>query len=128
MSYEAYVTIQDYSGTYMGQPISEGDFDRIALRASEELDKLTLNRIRTAGIASYTEPIRDKIKLANCALAESLSIIEGATDKGVVSTSESVGGYSYSIDKTSLSNIMADGIKRAKMYLWGTGLISAVVR
>jgi len=127
MPYIAYIEPSDYSVLYQGQAISSDTFDRIALRASDELDRLTLNRIRTAGIASYSSMLQEKIKLATCALAESISIIDGATDKGIVTTSESVSGYSYSIDKVSLSNVMADGIKRAKLYLWATGLLSVMV-
>lgn len=128
MAYEAYISIEDYIGTYKGQTISDDDFARIALRASDELDKLTFNRVRRAGLVSYDADVQEAIKLATCALAEALALIDAATEgTGVVTTSESVSGYSYSIDKTSINQLMADGIARAKKFLKETKLTVSVM-
>ena len=127
MAYEAYIVEADYTGTYKGQAIDGAKFDRIALRASDELDKITFNRVRRNGLSSYASDVQDLIKLATCAIAESLALHEAAAAGGVVTTSESVGGYSYSVDKASIEKIKPDGLLRAKQYLMSTGLISAVM-
>ena len=127
MAYAAYIDAAYYSGTYKGQTIDSAKFARIALRASDELDKITFNRVRRAGLASFTSDEQDLIKLATCSIAEALALHEAAADGGVVTTSESVGGYSYSVDKTSVEKIKSEGISRAKQYLMSTGLLSAAV-
>lgn len=127
MAYEAYIAETDYKDTYNGKAIDSSDFSRIALRASEELDRITFNRVRRNGLLSYDADMQDLIKLATCSIAEALSLNETAAPGGVVTTSESVGGYSYSIDKSSIEKIKSDGVMRAKQYLISTGLISAVM-
>ena len=127
MAYAAYITESDYA-TYGGQAISSDKFARIVLRASDELDKITFNRVRRNGLSSYDTAVQDIIKLATCSIAEALSLYESAAEGGVITVSESIGGaHSYTIDKGSIEKIKADGIIRAKQYLMSTGLLSAVM-
>jgi len=124
MAYEAYIVSNDYTTTYNGSPIDSTSFDRIALRASDEIDKLTFNEIRRAGLSAYSEAIQEQIKLATCAIAEGLATIDTATEgTGVVTTSEKVGPYSYSVDADSLKKVMENAIEKAESFLLFTGLL-----
>ncbi len=124
MAYEAYIVSNDYTATYKGTPIASSDFNRIALRASDEIDRLTMNRIRTAGLSSFSAADQEKIKLATCAIAEGLSIKDTATEgTGVVTTSEKVGPYSYTVDADSLKKVMDNAIEKAESFLLYTGLL-----
>lgn len=121
----AYIDETYYTETYLGTDIAAADFPRLALRASEQIDGITFNRIKTNGITSYSDDIQASIKMATCALAEALNTVSKATDNGVISTSESVGGYSYSLDVSSVKNVSTEAITAAKNYLRGTGLTNA---
>lgn len=124
MAYEAYIVSSDYTGTYKGIAIDAAVFDRIALRASDELDVLTLGKVRAAGLASYAEDAQERIKLATCVLAEGLAMVDAATDStGILATNEKVGGYTYTIDAGSLRQTMAQARAKARDYLFSTGLL-----
>jgi len=127
MAYAAYIAEADYTATYNGQAIDTADFARIALRASDEIDRLTFNRIRRIGLSNFDTDTQDAIKLATCSITEALALVEKDTDGGVVTTSEKVGSYSFSIDPASIEVLKADGIRRAKQYLWNTGLIAVAL-
>jgi|GEM_PF-4722392 len=53
MVYEAYISKADYTDTYNGASIDADIFDRVALRASDELDKLTFRSVRRAGLSTF---------------------------------------------------------------------------
>ena len=128
MAYSAYIDSEFYTNTYQGTAIDSADFDRIALRASDELDKLTANVVRLNSIESYSEDVQEAIKLATCALAESLSQIDAATDSaGLMASSEHVNGYSYSgIDQTSINMALTTARQQAWTYLQRGGFSRAV--
>jgi len=124
MAYEAYITETDYAGIYKGQTIDSAKFARFALRASDELDKITFNRVRRAGLAGYDADVQEAIKLATCALAEALSLKDEATEgTGIITTSEKVGPYNYSIDAQSVEKLWSDALKLSRKYLLQTGLL-----
>lgn len=128
MAYTAFIDSTFYTVTYQGADIDSSVFGRLAMRASDEIDKLTFGRIRRAGLSTYDSDTQEKIKLATCAMAEYLGVMDSATDNGVVTTSESISGHSYSIDTNSLVTVKNNAIKTAKSFLMGTGLISAVIQ
>jgi hypothetical protein len=126
MAYEPYITQTDYDDLYKGAAIAEADFDRIALRASDEIDKLTFGRIRSAGLDSYDDDVQESIKLATCAVAEALAQIDTATDgTGLAAGQEKVGSYSYSVDPQQLTTLKVAALTTACSYLRPTGLLYA---
>ena len=58
-----YATYDDYEQLYFGKLVPQGDFQRLAARASEKLDAMTFRRIRE---------VTDDVKKACCALCEKL--------------------------------------------------------
>ena len=126
MSYETYIPSSYYSGTYKGAAIDSGSFDRIALRASEEIDEMTFCRVRMAGLSSFDADTQDAVKRATCAMAEALARIDTATDgTGIVTTNEKVGDFSYTIDAATINALKTDAIKKARSILALTGLLYA---
>ena len=124
MAYDAYITSADYSTTYKGAPIAAADFDRFALRASDAIDKMTQQRIRTAGLASFSADIQASIKLATCAMAEGLYQVDQATGgTGVVASSEKIGSYSYNLAQDAVNQRYLDAGVTAMDYLALTGLM-----
>jgi hypothetical protein len=128
MAYTAYIDSTFYTGTYGGTAIDSAIFSRIALRASDELDKLTANLVRLNGLTSYSADAQEAIKLATCALSESLAQIDTATDSaGLMASSESVNGYSYSgIDQTSVTAALSSARAQAWTYLQRGGFSRSV--
>lgn len=124
MAHDAYITSSDYTA-YKGRAIAVADFDRIALRASEEIDALTANKIRlNGGLATFTAADQERIKLATSAVAEWLAIKEEAEGgTGVMPTSEKIGSYSYTIDQTGIKAARKEAYTRAGDFLLYTGLL-----
>jgi hypothetical protein len=128
LSYSAYIDSTFYTSTYGGTAIDGTIFPRIALRASDELDRITINVVRLNGLTSYSADAQEAIKLATCALAESLAQIDTATDSaGLMASSESVNGYSYSgIDQTAVNATLSTARQQAWTYLQRGGFSSVV--
>lgn len=102
-----------YAERYFGTAISEADFPRLSLRASQFLDYYTMNRAK-----DYTRD--DAVKYACCAVAEAyLNAEQTQAKRGIAS--ESVGSYSvsYRDDQTATSALA----NAAKQYLAFTGLL-----
>lgn len=124
MAHTAYIVSTDYTTTYKGTPIDSASFDRIALRASEVLDQMTLQQVRRAGLASFDADTQESIKLATCAIAEGLGQIDAATEgQGVLVSSEKVGSYSYTLDAGSMDKALQEAVDRAQGLLLYTGLL-----
>ena len=108
----AYADFTFYTETYLGKSISESEFARLALRASNHIDRIT------HGKASSYLPA-DPVKLAVCAVAEAWQVNEQGGDL----TSQSVGGWSrsYAAQPKSADARLYDA---ASLYLDSTGLLS----
>ena len=123
-----------YSGTYMGT-VSEGDFPRLAVRASSFLDYYTQNRVRDNAEL-------DAVKMCCCALVDKYQVIEAAQQLATTKLtaaltgddvkSETVGGYSRTLASGGESAVSAlsatDGAKKllaatCNEYLAHTGLL-----
>lgn len=92
----AYADYTYYTTTYLGTAIAESDFPALALRASNQVDRLTFNRAATeTDIANV-----DKIKMATCAVAEELQRQAQSNGADGIS-SESQGQYSVSYARNS---------------------------
>lgn len=121
-----------YSNSFLGSDISEADFPRLALRASQFLDYYTLGRARK-------NPDLENLKMACCAIAEKYQIVERAQkiateslENGGDMKSESVGSYSVSYQTASekaqganqtVINAQSEVVATARQYLVGTGLL-----
>ena len=124
-----------YAGAYLGA-VSEGDFPRLAVRASAFLDYYTRNR--AADNADL-----DAVKMCCCALVDKYAVIEAAQALAMKNLanaaagdaeikSETVGGYSRTLatgGESALSALNAtDGAKKllaatCNEYLANTGLL-----
>ena len=131
----AYADYEFYAVAFLGTAIAEADFPRLASRASDYLDYITL------GKASSTEAVQK----ACCALAEQYQRIELAQElaRKTLSAavenaesgelqSQSVGGWSKSYrsggdSAASAASVVEEETKRlytvAKQYLAHTGLL-----
>ncbi len=76
-----------YTDNYGGSAVSEGDFPRLAAKASAYIDRLTFGRAE--------ENARDeRLKMCCCELCDSLTLTDG--NGGMMKQSESVGSWSCS--------------------------------
>lgn len=129
MARTAYISTEFYTGTYHGRTIAAADFDRLALRATEEIDDMTQQRIpRMGGLTELTAADQERVQLATCAIAEWLATEEamsGAT--GAVVSSEKVGAYSYTLDASELARARQRAYSAADGFLLFTGLLYAGV-
>ena len=130
-----YADYDYYSGTYLGT-VSEGDFPRLAVRASSFLDYYTQNRAKDNADL-------DAVKMCCCALVDKYAVIEAAqalAQKNLANAaagdveikSETVGSYSRTLatgGESALSALNAtDGAKKllaetCMEYLAHTGLL-----
>lgn len=121
-----------YANSFLGSAISEADFPRLALRASQFLDYYTMGKAK-----NYPE--LENLKMACCAIAEKYQIVEKAQkiasesleDTGNLK-SESVGSYSVSYQTASekaqganqtVIDAQSGVVATARQYLVGTGLL-----
>ena len=122
-----YASYDDYVNVYYGDAIqTEDDFIRYASRASDYLDRITMNRV-----SGYVEanPDDSAVKKAVCALADQYMMISYArasvtTSDGAIA-SESVGSHSVSYRSgiETGAALEAELKKIAEGYLLMTGLL-----
>ena len=115
-----YANYADYIYRYLGRAIrSEEDFDRLALRASAFLDRITFGR------AEHYRDTKGKLALACCAVSERLQAQEEAEamSAGGAVEAEQVGDWRVQYRDGSLTGIAAELAALAEMYLTGTGLL-----
>lgn len=121
-----------YANSFLGSAISEEDFPRLALRASQFLDYYTMGKAK-----NYPE--LENLKMACCAIAEKYQIVEKAQKIALESLedtgnlkSESVGSYSVSYQTASekaqgANQAVIDAqngvVATARQHLVGTGLL-----
>ncbi len=117
----SYATFQDYHERFLGQAIrDEAVFDRLALRASAFLDRMTLGR------AARYRDTRGKLALACCAVTEKLCALEEAEQLGDAAgkiAAEKVGNHRVEYRRLRGREENAELEALAEMYLFGTGLL-----
>lgn len=115
MSYADYTY---YTGTYLGTAIASGDFDRLALRASAWIDRLTFQR------AAADTANTNAIKNAMCAIAEDIQNTEANGGVDAIQ-SESIGQNSvtYGAMSSKLASAGETYLQTASLYLGSTGLL-----
>lgn len=110
----AYADYSFYMETYLGNELSESEFPRLALRASEYLDRITAGA--AAGCAD-----EELLRKAACAVAE----VWKSNEEGGELTSQSVGSWSRSFaapTKTKEKRLL----DAARMYLSQLGISGGV--
>ena len=132
-----YADYSYYTEQFMGRAISEEDFPRLALRASQYLDTYTQGRAAENAEA-------DALKMACCALAEKQQVIEAAqelaqsslktgehTESGELE-SEKIGSWARKFrsggESATAAQEAAERARRelteiARLHLTGTGLL-----
>ena len=120
-----YAEYDFYLNDYKGSVIPDApSYDRAAIEASAYLDYITHNHIK-----DVTDAIMEKVKLAQCAVADVCYRQEQDNVANVVS-SESVGNHSvsYAVSKVSFKQRELEKYSKAKIYLRGTGLLYGGLR
>lgn len=114
-----------YTDTYKGALISAADFDRYALDASTEVECQTFERASAIIDAGTELPLIEKIKMATCAVAETLFRQDNDASGAAAIASESVGNYSVSYALAAdASMTKAQKIESVlRRYLGNTGLM-----
>lgn len=104
----AYADYEFYANEYKGKAVkSADDFDRLALTATQYVNKVTFGRISESDID-------DCIRNACCAAVDVLSDYDssGRTAVSVGKTSEKVGDYSV----TYSSDYFSENVKEGRLY------------
>ena len=106
-----------YIETYGGVEMPPFKFNALELRATKHINKITSNRIDFENIDSLGEEIEENIKLAVCAVIESLD----KYSKNIIS-SEKTGDNSvtYAVSSSSKEKEI---YKEVRVYLADTGLL-----
>lgn len=122
-----YASFTDYTDLYYGSVFEDEDaFTRCAARASDYLDRITMNRVQEY-VTLHSDS--DAVKKATCALAEVYSGImnarAGALSADGEIASESVGSHSvtYRSGLETSATLEAELRKIAQSYLAMTGLL-----
>ena len=93
----SYVTMEDYTEKYMGEPVAEADFPSLEKRAAEIIEEMSLYRIQEDRMDSFREDVQERIRMAVCAEMEYLDANVGSDlDNGAGLQSGSLGKYSFS--------------------------------
>lgn len=121
-----YADYSYYSDSYYGDLIPEDDYIKCAARASDYIDRITMNRAQDYMVL---HPDSDAVKKACCAIAEQLLQINrtraAAIAEGGEIASESVGSHSVSYRSgTETAAALEANLRRiAASYLATTGLL-----
>lgn len=109
-----------YTSTFLGTAIAEPDFPKLALRASNQIDRITFNRAAVEIDFSTVE----KIKMATCQVAEELQSIDSLGGEDAIA-SESSGSYSVTYGTDSSKQRTNDNkiFDAAAEWLSNTGLL-----
>ena len=119
-SYEYYVA------TYHGEILTSQDFPKFVTRADSYLDYITQGRYTDS---SLTTDVQNKVKMAECAIADQCYKIENANIRTASSqgeiASESVGSHSrsYRSGYDTSKEAEAEIFNIARRYLGFTGLL-----
>jgi hypothetical protein len=126
----SFITKEYYEKEYLGKTISREDFEQLAELASGDVDGMTHGRIRKKGFENFSADTRHMIRRATCAILEGMIMLKELSEinNGIIKTSESIGGYSYSITWESVDKMLENANERARKYLESTGLLYAGVR
>lgn len=121
-----YADFAFYRDTYLGAAITEVDFPRLVMRASQIIDLVTYQRALPIITANTQTDVITDIKLATCAVAEAFQKTEQRDGQasGVIA-SEKQGQYAVSYVEANDAKLSAEERYRqaASLYLLSTGLM-----
>jgi len=108
-----------YSETFLGTAIALADFDRLALRASAQIDRLTFGQAAAIITANTDTAKVTAIQMATCAVAEAIQKSETSPEVA----SERVGQHSvtYHLGKATPDQVKISDA--ARLWLASTGLM-----
>jgi len=108
-----------YSETFLGTAIALADFERLALRASAQIDRLTFGQAAAIITADTDAEKVAAIKMATCAVAEAIQSVEASPEV----SSERVGQHSvtYHLGKATPDQVKISDA--ARLWLAPTGLM-----
>ena len=123
-----YATFADYTDIYLGRVIpSEEVFNRLSLRASAEIDRLTFGRAARFRLRDS----EGKLILACCAVCEKLYALEEAAAGGAAGgvAEEQVGDHRVKFRTWSgvTAGSRVEIAALLELYLFGTGLLTRAV-
>ena len=116
-----YIDKTYYDDEFQGEPVEEvTEFDRLAKRASEQIDQLTMFRIND--IQKWPDFIQTQIKKATASIVEQYAISGGyEAVSGSTLTNVSIGPFSY---QEGADGSVNDNIEKvAYKHLAPTGLL-----
>ena len=128
MSYEPYVSKEEYKDSYNGSVIPDGELERTLRQASRHIDSLTFNRIVAAGFDHLTAFQQETIKEVVCLQAD--FEYENADEINTILSSYSINGVSAQFG-SSWNVFMEKGIamkRDAYSLLSQTGLCCRIAR
>ena len=102
-----YADFEFYTEVYGGNSIAEGDFPRLAAKASALIDRLTFGRA-----AGHVDD--ERVKMCCCELSESLALTDG--NGGMIKQSENVGSWGYTL--AGSENASEGAFARAACRAW----------
>lgn len=119
-----YIDQEYYDSQYMGTPIPEEDFPRIAARAGDIIDALTRQVVASRGLASFPPSVQELFRRAVCAQMEYITLngIETAT-MGFTGESYTVGHVSVSGGGKATTGARSMACPAAVMLLEQAGLM-----
>lgn len=117
----AYIDKTYYDDEFQGEPVEDvSEFNRLAQRASEQIDQLTIYRIND--IQKWPDFIQKQIKKATASIVEQYAINGGfEAVNGSNLTSVNIGSFSY--QEGAGGSVNADIAKAAYKHLAPTGLL-----
>lgn len=122
----AYIDKQYYDDEFQGESIEDdAEFNRVAKRASEIIDQLTMYKLAINGLESLTDFQQEQVKKATAAQVEFYQLKGGyaEVESGEDFSNFSIGSFTYSKGGAS-DNKQADRISPSTMtYLEPTGLL-----
>ena len=121
-----YADYNFYITEYKGGVIPDATaFDGAAVEAGAYVNYITHNHI----VEDLPEKVMVKVKMAQCAVAE-VCYKQARDDVANVISSESVGNHSvtYAVSKQDYRQRAFEKFTKAKLYLYGTGLLYGGLR
>lgn len=112
-----YADFKFYKDTWKGSLVKEAAFSNLAIKATAEIDRITFHRIKD---------VTEDIRLATCAVIDTMFEIAGATAGHLGKKAETVGNHSVTygeelqIGSAGYHNMLYDA---AYPYLMDTGFL-----
>jgi len=118
----SYADYTYYINTFLGDAIAETDFPRLALQASQVIDRVTFQRAADEIVVATI----NKIKMAMCAVADELQKQESNDSAdGVASESQGQYSISYAANSNRMKSNQSKLETAAMLWLDGTALMFA---